>query len=57
MPRSTPRKVTSIHSKCLGFLEEEGGVILICSKSKGHSSELCYDPDENRSFVPEFKKK
>jgi hypothetical protein len=56
MPRSTPRKVTSIHSKCLAFLEKDG-VMLICAKSKGHSSELCYDPDEGRSFTPEFKKK
>lgn len=51
-----PRKMAFTHSKCLAFLERDG-VMLICSKSKGHASPQCYDPDKDKYFFPEHKSK
>ena len=48
--KSGPRP--SIHAKCLKFLEDNG-VMLICSKSKGHAFPQCYDVDEGRYFSPQ----
>lgn len=43
-----------IHTKCLEF-KDTSGVMLICGRSKGHTSPQCYDPDEDVYFYPEHK--
>lgn len=44
----------SIHAKCLAFKDVDG-VVLICQKSKGHTSPQCLDTDEDVYFTPDHK--
>lgn len=44
------------HEKCIAIKQAESGRTLICSRSRGHSGEFCYDASADQEFTPEYRK-
>ena len=44
------------HEKCIAIGRDRGGRDLVCSRSRGHSGNICYDASADQEFTPEYRK-